>query len=72
MSIRIGGIESEDKVADAEYDKLVADAKRYRFVRQYADPNFDDGDFPIEEDPVSSEHMDVLIDAAMIKTGFKG
>lgn len=67
------GIVTEESVAaqNAAQAKLEADAKRYRFLRQFGDPNFDDSKLPVLEEPVSSEHLDAMVDAAMIGMGFE-
>lgn len=57
---------------EIELERLRKDAKRWRFARQFGDPDFLLGeDFPIKEEPTSPAHMDALIDAAMIKYRFE-
>lgn len=60
---------SLDLQVEAELAQLKKDAKRYRWLRQFGDPNFDPGECP--DEPKSPEELDALVDAAIIKTGFE-
>lgn len=65
-------IEEQIDIDDAtNLAKLKADAKRYRFLRQFADPAFDDSNLPELPEPTSSEHFDALVDATIIGMGFE-
>lgn len=56
---------------EIELTQLKKDAKRYRFLRQFGDPNFDDSKLPVLQEPVSTEHLDAQVDAAMIEMSFE-
>jgi hypothetical protein len=55
------------EIESNELEALRANAARWSFLRQFSGTD----EFPIEENPVSPEHADVLVDAAIIKAKVK-
>lgn len=57
-------------VNEAEAIQLALEAKRYRFIRQFGNPDFEVGFDPPEE-PTTVEQYDALIDYAIARTKFE-
>ena len=53
---------------ELELENLKKDAIRWRYIRQYFNP--EKGDFPTCEVPVSPQHADAIIDSLIIRDQF--
>lgn len=60
----------ETEQSNEHLKNLERDAKRYRFVRQFGNPDYDPGFEPPAE-PQSPEEFDAAVDDVIRKTGFE-
>lgn len=61
---------SLDEQVEAELEQLNKEAKRYRYLRQFGDPDFNPS-IELPQEPASPLEFDVAIDLAIIRSGFE-
>lgn len=61
----------EIKEKEMSEEKLKQDAKRYRYIRQFGDPNFNLDGQALPDEPTSPEEFDAAIDLLMIRNKFE-